>query len=148
MRYLLVPFLLTGLLLGGCASSVSGSVYTRGQTRSAQEVELGTVESVRDVLIEGTKTGVGSTAGAVIGGVSAQQGYGKTGVVTGVLGAVVGGIAGAVVEEGVTRQKGYEITVKLDNGRAIAVVQAADEDFKPGERVRILHGSGTTRVTH
>jgi outer membrane lipoprotein SlyB len=147
MRTLLVPLSLVCLLLAGCAAGVSGSTYSRGQTRMAQEVELGTVEMVREVEIEGTKSGVGSTAGAIIGGVSAGS-QGKTGTVTGVLGAVIGGIAGAAVEEGTTRQKGYEITVKLDNGRALAVVQAADEEFKPGERVRILHGGGTTRVSH
>lgn len=147
MRTALTALGVTCLLLAGCASGVSGDTYTRGQTRTAQEVELGTVEMVREVQIEGTKSGVGSTAGAVIGGVSAG-GRGKTGTVTGVLGAVIGGIAGAAVEEGTTRQKGYEITVKLDSGRAIAVVQAADEEFKPGERVRILQGGGTTRVSH
>jgi outer membrane lipoprotein SlyB len=61
---------------------------------------------------------------------------------------VAGGVAGAAIEEGVTRQKGLEITVKLDNGRMIAITQAADEQFRPGERVRVLTGGGVTRVTH
>jgi len=30
----------------------------------------------------------------------------------------------------------------------IAVTHTADEEFKVGDRVRILSGSGTTRVTH
>ena len=54
------------------------------------------------------------------------------------------------MEEGTTRQKGIEVTVKLDGGRMIAITQAADdkETFKVGDRVRILSGGGTTRVTH
>ena len=64
--------------------------------------------------------------------------------------ALAGGVAGSAVEEGTTRQKGVEITVKLDGGRMIAVTQAADdkEMFKAGDRVRILSGGGVTRVTH
>jgi len=48
----------------------------------------------------------------------------------------------------VTRQKGVEITVKLDSGRLIAITQAADEVFRVGDRVRVLSGGGTTRVSH
>ena len=42
----------------------------------------------------------------------------------------------------------YEITVKLDGGGLIAIVQEADEAFNPGERVRIIEDSSTSRVTH
>ncbi len=106
---------------------------------------------MREVKIEGTESGIGSTAGAVVGGVAGSDvGGGKGQIIGGVIGAVVGGVAGAAIEEGATRQKGVEITVKLDGGRMIAITQAADEKetFKVGERVRILSGSGVTRVTH
>jgi outer membrane lipoprotein SlyB len=43
---------------------------------------------------------------------------------------------------------GFEVTVLLDSGRYIAVVQAADEAFKPGDRVRVLGGPHSVRVTH
>ena len=65
-----------------------------------------------------------------------------------VLGSVAGGVAGQAAEQAGTRQTGYEITVRLDNGQMIAVTQAADEAFKPGDRVRLLSDGGTTRVTH
>lgn len=107
------------------------------------------IESVREVKIEGTKSGVGTTAGAVVGGVAGSTiGHGKGSVVGSVLGAVAGGVAGAVVEEGTTKQKGVEITVKLDGSRMLAITQAADEEFKAGDRVRILSGGGVMRVTH
>jgi outer membrane lipoprotein SlyB len=112
---------------------------------------MATVESVREVKIEGTKSGVGTGAGAVVGGVAGSHvGGGKGQIIGGVLGAVVGGVAGAATEEGATRQKGVEITVKLDGGRMVAITQAADEKetFMVGERVRILSGGGVTRVTH
>jgi outer membrane lipoprotein SlyB len=153
MRHTVALFasLLTTLLLSACAGGLGSGDYERGQTRGVQEVQMGTVESVREVKIEGTKSGIGSTAGAVVGGVAGSDvGGGKGQIVGGVIGAVIGGVAGAAVEEGTTRQKGMEITVKLDGGRMIAITQAAEEKeiFKVGERVRILSGSGVTRVTH
>ena len=149
MRNFTVIILAATALLAGCAGGLGGGDYERGQTRGVQEVQMGVVESVREVKIEGTKTGIGSTAGAVVGGVAGSNvGGGKGQIVGSVLGAVVGGVGGAAVEEGATRQKGYEITVRLDGGRMLAITQAADEEFKVGERVRILSGSGVTRVTH
>lgn len=135
--------------LSGCASGLSGSTYTREQTREVVEVRMATVESVREVLIEGTKSPVGTTAGAIVGGIAGSNvGGGKGSAVGTVLGTVAGGVAGAAIEEGATRQKGTEITVKFDDGRMIAVTQAGEEKFNPGDRVRVLTGNGVTRISH
>jgi outer membrane lipoprotein SlyB len=140
---------LAALVLTGCPASMSGGAYSRDQARKVQEVQMATVESVREVQIEGTKTPIGPAAGAAVGGIAGStMGSGRGSTVGAIVGAVAGGVAGAAIEEGVTRQKGLEITVKLDNGRMIAITQAADEQFRPGERVRVLTGGGVTRVTH
>jgi outer membrane lipoprotein SlyB len=134
--------------LGGCASSMSSGAYTRSQARQVQEVQMGVVDSVRQVQLEGTKTPVGTIAGAAVGGIAGSNiGGGKGSTVGAIVGAVAGGLAGSAIEEGVTKKPGLEITVKLDNGRMIAVTQEADEDIRPGDRVRILSGNGVTRVT-
>jgi len=39
------------------------------------------------------------------------------------------------------------VTVKLDDGQMVAIVQDADETFRPGDRVRILSDGATSRVT-
>ncbi|BBP02761.1 membrane protein [Sulfuriferula plumbiphila] len=136
------------LTLGGCASGLGSRDYSRDQARGAQEVRTGVVVEVRNVNIEGTKTPIGAGAGAVVGGIAGSQvGRGNGSIAGAVLGAVVGGLAGSAVEEGVTRQQGLEITVRLDSGRTIAVTQGADEYFRPGDRVRVLSEGGTTRVT-
>lgn len=141
--------LATTVLLAGCPASTSGGAYTRDQARQVQEVQLGVVESVREVQIEGTKTPIGPAAGAVVGGVAGStMGRGKGSTIGAVVGAVAGGLVGAAAEEGITRKKGLEITVKLDNGRLLAITQDADENFRPGERIRVLTGGGVTRVTH
>ena len=113
------------ILLASCASSNSGSVYSRDDARKVQTVRTGVVESVRNVLLEGTKSPIGTAAGGAIGG-----------------------IAGAIIEEGVTRKDALEITIKLSGGGLVAIVQEADEQFNPGDSVRIVEGNGTSRVTH
>ena len=144
----LILIAIAALTLGACASQ-SGSSYERSQTRGEQSVRLGVVESVRNVTIEGTKSGVGAVAGAAVGGIGGSSvGGGKGSTAGAVVGAVLGGLAGNAIEESTTKQAGIEITVKLDNGQLTAITQAADEVFRPGERVRILSGSGVTRVAH
>ena len=144
----LILIAIAALTLGACASQ-SGSSYERSQTRGEQSVRLGVVESVRNVTIEGTKSGVGAVAGAAVGGIGGSSvGGGKGSTVGAVVGAVLGGLAGNAIEDSTTQQAGIEITVKLDNGQLTAITQAADEVFRPGERVRILSGSGVTRVAH
>jgi outer membrane lipoprotein SlyB len=141
--------LLVAAALTGCASGMSGSTYTRDQARQVEDVRMATVESVREVLIEGTKSSVGTAAGAIVGGIGGSNvGGGKGSSVGAVLGAVAGGVAGSAIEEGATRQTATEITVKFDDGKLIAVTQAGDEKFQPGDRVRILTGSGVTRISH
>lgn len=136
------------MALQGCAPSLSGSAYSRGEARREMTVRMGTIESIRSVTIEGTKTPIGTVAGGAIGGVAGSNvGGGKGAIVGTILGAVVGGVAGSAVEEGVTRRQGQEITVRLDNGEFRAIVQEADEALKPGQRVRLVSNGGTTRVT-
>ncbi len=136
-------------LFHGCASGLGSKDYSRDQARVAQDVQMGVVESVRAVNIEGTKTPVGAGAGAVVGGVAGSTvGGGRGSIVGATVGAVLGGLGGAAAEEAVTRQSGVEITVKLDSGQLLAITQAADEEFRIGDRVRVLSGGGTTRVSH
>lgn len=135
-------------LLTGCPAGLGSKDYAREQARTEQKVEMGVVESVRMVKIEGTKSAVGPVAGAAVGGVAGSTiGSGKGSWVGAGVGAVLGGLGGAAVEEAATRQDGVEITVKLDSGHIIAITQAADEEFRVGDRVRLLSGGGTTRVT-
>jgi len=146
---LLATILAATLTLAGCAQSMSGGAYSRSQAREAQEVSMGVVESVRQVQIEGTKTPIGAATGAVVGGIAGSNiGGGKGSTVGTILGVVGGGLAGAAIEEGVTRKTGLEITVKLSSGRMIAITQEADEQFRPGDRVRVITGGGVTRVSH
>lgn len=148
---LLAAMMVSMLTLTGCASGLGSSDYDRSQARTVQEVQMGVVQAVRYVKIEGTKTPVGTVAGAAVGGIAGSQVGGGSGQIAGaVLGAVLGGMGGSAIEEKVTSQTGVEITVKLDTGRTIAITQGinVNEQFRIGDRVRVLSSGGITRVTY
>jgi outer membrane lipoprotein SlyB len=136
--------------LAGCAVQGQGSGdYRRGEVRGEMNVRFGVVESVRPVRIAPGDTGVGTTTGAVLGGIAGSTlGHGRGSVAGAVAGAVLGGAIGQAVERDNNNRQGVEITVVLDGGKYIAVVQEADETFRVGDRVRVLSGRGTTRVAH
>lgn len=138
------------LALCGCMSTLSGDSYSRDEARRVQTVEYGQIVALRPVVLEGTKTPIGTLAGAAIGGIAGSAvGQGKGSDIAAVVGAVAGGIAGSSVEEAATRSQGVEITVKTQRGDTIAIVQqtSAQDDFKVGDTVRLLSSGGTTRVS-
>lgn len=148
-RIQVVAALMAVAVMAGCAQGLGGGSYSRDEARKEQNVRMGIVESVRPVQIEGTRSGVGPAAGAVVGGVAGSTvGGGRGSTIAAVVGAVAGGVAGQAIEQGATRKTGVEITVKLNSGALVAIVQEADETFKAGDRVRILSDGKTSRVTH
>lgn len=134
----------------GCASSKGGDVYTREDARRPMSVRMATVEGVRAVKLEGTKSPIGAGAGGIIGGIAgsgiARDSKGQA--IGAVLGAVLGGLAGAATEEMGTREDAVELTVRLENGSLLSVVQGGDpNEFKVGDKVRLLGTGSETRVS-
>jgi outer membrane lipoprotein SlyB len=82
-----------------------------------------------------------------LAGSAAGQGAGQAAAIVG--GAILGGLIGNTVERDANRRPGLELTVRLDNGRMIAVVQDdTGEPFRPGDRIRVLWNGYLTRVSH
>lgn len=138
------------LLLAGCATQQhSASIYSAGEAQREQVVRMAVVESVREVTIDRGQTGVGTGAGAVVGGIAGSTvGQGRGSAVGAVVGAVVGGIAGQAIENASSKVPAVELTVRLDNGELRAIVQETDgQQFRPGDRVRLLSQGAVTRVT-
>lgn len=154
MRKLLILMSLLSMIaagLTGCVHNQSGDVYSREDVGRPQSVRMGTITALRPVRIEGTKSAVGTGAGAVVGGIAGSTvGGGRGSYVAAVLGAVAGGLLGAASEEGLTRTDGVEITVKEDSGQTYAYVQALSEGevFRVNDRVRVISVNGTTRISH
>lgn len=140
------------LLLAGCSlTAPGGSAYSREEAGRVGSVEYGSIVALRPVSIQGTRSGAGAAAGAVAGGIAASGASGgKTGMVAAVIGAVGGALLGSMTEEGMTRTDGVEIGLKMDDGREISIVQALDpnEEFRVGDKVRVIYSGGKARVAH
>ena len=144
----LAAVLLTVTVAGCAPRSMSGDVYSRERAQRVQTIEYGEVIEVRQILIEGTKSGVGTLAGGVLGGALGSgigRGAGRTIGVVG--GAIAGGVAGSAVEESATKQPGLEVTIRMDSGKTIALVQGIDPPVYAGDRVRVLRNpDGSARA--
>jgi len=137
------------LLFAGCMpESRAGSVYTRDQARTSQSVYYGTVLRVDEVTIEGTQSGAGTIAGGAMGGaLGSAVGSGSGRTIATVGGAILGAAAGSATEKKVTTAAGLEIEVELDDGEILLVVQEKDDEYRVGDRVRVVKGrDGSTRV--
>ena len=135
-------------LFCACTTPSSGTIYSRDEARTAWTVVQGRVSDVKAVQIEGNRSVLGTAGGGYVGyELGRTLGSGRGRDLAGAVGAVAGAATGQAVEERVTRQNGLQITIDLDRGESIAVVQAADVAFAAGERVKVLRrGDGAARV--
>jgi outer membrane lipoprotein SlyB len=140
----LAGVLILSVLLSSCASrSVSGDVYSRSDARKAYRAHWAEVVAIRPVTIEGEPTSLGTTGGGLVGySLGRVIGDGSGSRVAGAVGGVAGAVAGQQVEKTATTEGGFEITVDMERGEVLVIVQSDDVEFAPGERVRVLLGRG------
>lgn len=128
-------------LLGACATDLGGRTYSRSDARQAYRVRYGEVLATAPVTIEGEYTALGTAGGGAVGwSLGRVVGDGSGSRVAGAVGGVAGAIAGREVEKSATMESGLEIMIDMDRGDTLVIVQAADEAFSAGERVRVLFG--------
>lgn len=134
--------------LAAC-STTSPDVISRGDAQRLSSVLSATVESVRDVTVEGESGAVGAATGAIVlGTAGASVGGKREQVAVGTLAAVLGGVIGHAIERNATREVAQEIIVRLANGERRAVVQAKGaEAFRAGDAVTLVTTAGKVRVT-
>lgn len=149
MKRLLLPVAAISLFtLAGCVNTApySGDVYSANQAKASQNVTYGTVVAVRPVQIQAdSRTGglLGGGSGALIGGLLGNQiGGGSGRKIATAAGAIGGAMAGTSVEDRANRINAVELEIRTDAGRDVVVVQKADRQFQPGQKVRLI-GSGS-----
>jgi outer membrane lipoprotein SlyB len=144
--------LLVLAILAACAL-VAGCAQNRPAEPPAGEerdVRMGVVEEVRRVPLPASSGGfVGTLGGATAGGIAGGSvGSGRGRQASSAVGAIAGSVAGRALESAVSATEGLEISIRLDSGSVILVLQPDGETFKPGERVRVSSGARGTLVTH
>ncbi|MDJ0655018.1 MAG: hypothetical protein QNJ40_12730 [Xanthomonadales bacterium] len=138
---------LAALLAASCAANGPNRSYPPGSIGASLKAQSGTVMAVETVIVEGNHSVVGTLGGAAVGNsLGRTVGGGSGRRVAGAVGAVAGAVAGRAAEKHWTRQTAAEVTVKLDNGGVIAVIQDMDASLSPGDRVRVLRGRRTSQV--
>lgn len=176
LRTLLKPSLLliVGLSAWGCASSpTSASKYPVTHAGAIQKVEEGTVVGVRQVKIDGVATNMGRLVGAGIGGAVGalavpvesevairQTSPNSIGIyeksnrhenqAAMAVGGAVGMVVGQKVEKALSAKRAQELTIAMDSGETVLVVQVYREPaFYENERVKLYTTrSGDSVVYH
>lgn len=145
---LLVALTIAGLGLSGCYTTygpydVSG--YHAGQ---ANDVQYATVVSAHNVTIRDGETGLGTAAGAVVGGAFGSTVGGGTpeNIAVGIVGAIAGGLIGHAIEKGVSQHNATEYVVRTDHGETLSVVQGNDYLLAPGQKVMMVYSGGGRNV--
>lgn len=159
LRLASVQFLLIALInsfVTGCSSPARDAPVSENKPGTIKrdpvvEVQTGMVTAVKNVLVLGKRSGVGSTVGRTVGSIAGGavgSGYGS--VAGSILGSVLGGAAGSSADKELQRKPGVEIEVRLDNGEYVTVTQLADkkESFRQGDHVKLVMKDGQAHVTH
>jgi len=142
-----IPIIAVALALGACATS-NPNVVPVYHAQRVSHVYDATVLAVRPVTIDGSQSGVGAGAGAIVGGIDGSAiGGGNGAAIAAVLGAVVGGVAGNAIERDSTTQNGVEIIVQMRDGQRRAVIQGVTGDaWAPGDPVIVIVTDGNARI--
>ena len=139
----LAALLAAAALLTACTTqeSLSGSAYSRSSARQGQTVRFGVIESIEDVLIEGTGGQMSSIGGAVLGtAIGSTIGGGSGTTVAMAAGGVGGAVAGSAIGHKLSQRKGISITVQYQNGDVGAVEHLAGAaDAERAQRGVVVH---------
>ena len=143
--------MIAALTVGACTNLQSSPYLPNdgGAGSSYNHPGYGVVQSIDVVQQEnsggGSDIGLGTIAGALIGGVVGNQiggGRGKT--VATVAGVAGGAYAGHELEKKNRQQQtvdAYKITVRMDDGSYQALMQDTNSNFRVGDRVRYENGN-------
>lgn len=134
---------ITIIALGACTTAnYPPSQPATGGTGSGVYSGYGVVQSIELVRQERSGVGLGTVAGAVVGGVLGNQvGAGRGNTAATIVGAAGGAYVGHELE---SRQQAnadaYRITVRMENGAYQTLTQSTNGDLRVGDRVRIENG--------
>lgn len=140
--------------LVGCTTSPSyGNSGYRSPTYGSSTAacyDCGTVTHIQAVGTTGTRSGA---TGAVIGGlvgaaagreIAEDESTGRRNTAT-VAGAAAGALAGSAIQRNMNDNAGYNVTVRMDDGRLVTVSQSDLGGIREGSYVRVANGRAWVR---
>tara|TARA_B100001123_G_scaffold414333_1_gene513671 strand:- start:75 stop:548 length:474 start_codon:yes stop_codon:yes gene_type:complete len=152
MKIKILVILITPFFLISCNTTNPGNVK-KSDTQKITSIQYGYVLSSTPVKIKGEGSGIGATAGGLIGGLLGTQLCGEKEVIGTkcqdialVYGTIGGAALGYVLEAKIGNHNGFQYVLDIDTKEEdVAIVQGDTEPLISGERVVVLYGD-TIRV--
>lgn len=141
-RSMSIPVIVVAALSAGCQGTgdlFGGSSSPQTQPIASNVNGTGTIVSVEPVPRE-QGIGLGTLAGAAVGGIIGSQVGGGTGqTIATAAGAAGGAYAGHEIEK---RRAGeiYKVTIRMDDGTTQSFAQESKPKVEAGDRVQITNG--------
>ncbi len=137
----LVAALGTGVGISGCENMNLGGSSEQVKPIATNVNGTGTIQSI-DVVPRRQGLGLGTLAGAAVGGIVGNQVGGGTGRT---VATAAGAAGGAYVGHQIERSRSsndpiYKVTIKMDDGTTQSFAQEAAPTVKQGDRVTITNG--------
>jgi outer membrane lipoprotein SlyB len=139
--------LAAAMALGACADMNSAPANNYGsspayvQPQNPNYSQFGVVQFIDLVRLDNSNAGVGTIAGALIGGIVGHQiGGGNGNTAATAIGAVGGAYAGHELATRNQQTDAYRFTVRLRDGSYLTVTQSSNADIQVGDRVQIDNG--------
>jgi len=123
----------------------SGGSYARGEALRSGDVMEATVVAVRPVQLEASATAdtTGKAVGGALGALAgSKMGKGNGQYAGAIIGGLIGAIAGQETARKVSESGAAEVIIRFADGRTKFVVQEDGGQFRPGDRVYVMSGSG------
>ena len=139
----------TLLLLGGCATNnapanPTGNALPQTSNAATQYGVVQAIELVQQPAAANGGMGVGTIAGAVVGGILGHQvGGGNGNTAATVLGAAGGAYAGHAIEKNqqtAQTANAYRFTLRMSDGNNQVFTQSTNVDIRVGDRVQVDNG--------
>tara|TARA_B100001029_G_C14663476_1_gene235670 strand:- start:12 stop:506 length:495 start_codon:yes stop_codon:yes gene_type:complete len=146
MKFLNIIFIL--LFIYSC-SSTSPTIVKKSDTQKVTAIEYGTIKTSMPVKIKGESNWIGTTAGAMIGGLLGTQICGEEEIVgtkcqdiAVVFGTIGGAAAGTVIQAKLGNHNGYQYIVNIDScpNESAACITDEDKAFVQGDKVPLSNG--------
>lgn len=143
---LLLMFVLA--FVGGCSemNTRGGPRYGETSNTTARQPDrYGTITHIEKVKVDSNyKLGIGTAVGAVAGGILGSELGDSTGATVG--GAVLGGLAGTYGESKLSKKNAQKVTVGMDTGGSITILQPENSSLREGMKVWVKGSGENARV--
>lgn len=132
--------------MGDARSTSRARTRVAANGRDAACADCGVVESINQVEVKGSGSGLGMVAGGLTGALLGNQiGRGNGNAVATIAGAAGGAFAGNEIEKNMKKGVRYQVRVRMDDGTNRTTYQSSAPAVAVGDKVRIVNGQVVAR---